>query len=786
MNRHFFLKNPLTRNGSFNRSRNIQPKEEETPKPKEIGLFRIRNLKRDYTEFSYAKVNREKRRSLKMPEHFDLIKIKFLGTFNYDLKKKFLDYGLLAVEYLDFNKTVLFEVDNTEKFQEFIKDMEFVVNSKTALPYSGKRYNLISLIYRFSFIDKRLYTPHNDGVIISLIDSSTNQAIKQKELLISFFKKNKLEYTVNNTETSIYVNSTDQRILELIESNFDIVKAIVSSRGVLIRPGVFGILRMDYGFNTQIPENLPIVGIIDTGVNEIAPFEGLVLETKNLTNETDNDLSGHGTMVAGLAIFGEEFFDKTKTEYTAKCRVLPIKVIHRENDSFNFIQLINAIKEAHLNHGVRLFNMSLVQDHYKKYNEAFSEFAYELDVLARELDILVFISVGNFDADSLKGVLEENTGECDYPDFFTAETNYHSGEDTNIASPSESLNNLSIGALAGNLETAESSDITPLSDYPAYYTRKFHYDYESEINSQTLPPKHKNKHLNKPDLVYEGGDLFTKESGMEVLRTPSDYYARTAGTSLSTPLIISKAAETLTSYDDLSCQSIKSLLINSANYEKAGNLEHFECKESLLKKLTGFGRPDSSLLFASSDNSITLIIEEEIKSKEIMKIPIYLPEYLIKSGNKLEFTISLNYSFYPEKDNHLNYLSTHLSFNLVKNLPIKDIAEKNAEETAVKNSFSWSEDHFGLPNLMFSNAQKKIYRLQPSDIEKLNGEIALAVRCITKPEFENIESYPFSVVIRIEELIKNETEFNLYSEIQGINNLENISELDQEINIELG
>jgi hypothetical protein len=263
-----------------------------------------------------------------------------------------------------------------------------------------------------------------------------------------------------------------------------------------------------------IPENLTTVGIIDTGINTIEPFNNLIVDDGiNITGETDADHSGHGTLVAGLAIFGQDFSASVEKTYKAKCKVLPIKVLHHGNGGINFPMLIKAIRTANKNKGIRIFNMSLVF-HPKKYNETFSEFAYELDFLSHQLGILIFISVGNFDADSLDDLLTiDPHSDHNYPDFYyklNKTSLVHNCENTNISIPSESLNNISIGALAGNLESGDNSDITPANIYPAYYSRKFHFDYEQKLNTTNFNRNQKNKNLNKPDLVFDGGDLLTE------------------------------------------------------------------------------------------------------------------------------------------------------------------------------------------------------------------------------------------------------------------------------------
>ena len=513
------------------------------------------------------------------------------------------------------------------------------------------------------------------------------------------------------------------------------------------------------------------------------------------------DEVGHGTLVAGLVSLGDDFYKNEKSKYYSKAKIFVIKVLQQDNDPLDIPHLLSDIRFAKHHHGVRIFNMSLVIPNAKKYNETYSQFAYELDKLAFEEDILVFISVGNFNDQSLKALIEEEPHlDHEYPDFFyklNSTTDVHNCEDTNICVPSESLNNISVGAIASNLEKKDCSDITPNALYPAYYSRKFHYDYNQKINTQNI--KQKNKHLNKPDFVFDGGDLFNENAGIEILRSPlvsrDKFFGRTCGTSLATPLVTSYAAEILNHYPKLRTQTVKALLVNSAKYESKSKLPHFKTKpDSLLKSLVGFGKPTKEGLIFNEDNSITFIIEESINVGEIMKIPIELPKYLKKSGNKLQFDISLCFSFMPVKDNQLDYLPLHISFNLVQNIQIEDIAwgvSKRTDDTPEKKvafgikNYSWSEDHFGIDNRILSNAQNATYRLQPTDYEKIDDSLAISVRCLAKKEhLQNLKNsrHNFSVVIKITEILNNETSGNLYSEMLEINNF---IEIDNNLDTEL-
>lgn len=798
--KHVYLNNRKSTQSGFNRKRGFdkQKQGDDEPKPEpKIYAYRISGFRQDYSNFNQSYKTRNDNRTIEFPAYIDLIEIRFFKTFNTDLKNQFFSkYGLLPLYYADFNKTVTFEVVDDILFQNFKTDLEYIIKFDDDLTYSGETYNLIALIYQFQFIDKRIKTTENSGFIISTIQSNSIETARvQLERLINFLDESNIAFNASDSDDLLFIDEASEDVLNTIERNFDIVKTITSSRVLKVRPGLFGTLHTEYGFGVEIPENLPIIGVIDTGVNSLEPFDGLILEDHiNITNQSQHDASGHGTLVAGLVIFGDELPSSIQDSYRAKCKVLPIKVLHNGTDGVDFPLLLEAIKAANHIHGVRLFNMSL-SFYHKKYNESFSDFAYELDKLAYELEILIFISVGNFDDTALIDLLTTSYHKNhDYPEFFyklDGTSPVHSCETTNICTPSDSLNNISIGATAGNLSDDDNSDITPFNVYPAYYTRKFNLDYDQKINKSDLNRNQKNKYLNKPDFVFDGGDLKNESSGLEVLADVGEFFQRTAGTSLSTPLISSIAAEILNIYPELHTQSIKALLMNSASYFKPENLPEFKENKKLLKALIGFGVPKKENVLFSETKTITMVVEDQIKPKEILTIPIHLPEYLKKAGNKLIFNISLAYGFPPDKGNHLNYLPLHISFNLVRNVPISTF-DGTSEDYQIKSGFSWSEDHYGIENRLFSNAQKKEYKLQPKDIQVVNGEVAVAVRCLNKTNIaESLKDYleknnhPFSLVIEIKEELKNQTDNDLYNEMFAINQLSIIGEASADSDIDL-
>lgn len=587
--------------------------------------------------------------------------------------------------------------------------------------------------------------------------------------------------------------------IDIIVDNFDIVQSVQSTRSGKIRPGRLGNVIRSFGIEIIPNKNAPLVGIIDTGVQNIEPLKPVLAEFNyDLTATAATwDSHGHGTMVAGLVALGVEYFTDIKDKYQGKAFIVPIKVLTDSEGHFSHSELVNTIESAYKK-GVRLFNLS-VNHLPKRYNSAFSNYAYLLDLLSYRNDLLIFISCGNLDYDHVEELYNNAHNSHTYPNYFyclETDSPFHRCETTNICAPSESLNNITVGALAENYTQEYTSGITPAKEYPASYTRKFHYDYNQQINGTDFSRNQRNKNLIKPDMIFSGGDLLDENAGIEVFSiTAGQFYTRNAGSSFSTPLVASLAAEILTAYPKLKTQTVKALLINSSDSACGNNPPAFT-ENGLLRKLIGNGTPDRETVLYSNENSITFVIEDSITVEEFKLIKVKLPDYLNPNKNpsnhKLNITATLCYKFPPVKGNHLSYCPLHISFGVFKP-DISDMAMKKTEEYKIKTAISWSEDFFGIENRLLSNVQKINYNLQPEDIGNVNNEICIAVRCTNKDEIDsNIadnlakDSHEFSLALTFTELPHEKANTNrLYNELFAANTVEVIGIIEPEIDIDL-
>src|SRR5690554_1849831 len=155
-NKHLYLNNRKNQQNSFNRKRGFGKQEEEEIKEEPtLKPFQITQLRNNYAAFNDSYAQRYSRRTIEFPHYIDLIEINFFPIFNFDLKKKFIQrYGLFPVSYKDFNRTVVFEIENSTLFNVFKLHLEFIISSSEPLAYSGEEYNLFANIFKFRFIDK--------------------------------------------------------------------------------------------------------------------------------------------------------------------------------------------------------------------------------------------------------------------------------------------------------------------------------------------------------------------------------------------------------------------------------------------------------------------------------------------------------------------------------------------------------------------------------------------------------------------------------------------------------
>lgn len=781
--------------------------------------------------------------------HWDLVEICFLKhvapDFADDIEQ---DYGLHAVRFSNFNQNVLFIVSNQDRFEQvFMNDMkEFCESDGNDIAAKLKPLTTIS-DFRYITTEKIKRDESTrslcENSIIKLISDSRYYREKEriKEVMMAYLREH--AHVRPLAADMIQIDSIEERYLEELISNFDIIDNIVQGLGrIRIVPDPYNDFRRALDFRLVVPDGLPTVGVLDTGTIDEEPFTRLDAGGTDLTMEQDYHSvhEGHGTTVASLASFGWNYFQAHKDvqEIEADARIYTIKVQNNAEGRLNIYDIQQAIIDANRNHAVRIFNLSM-NARGKDYNSDISPYAYILDTLAYELDILIFISTGNLVRADVEAIHDEmgndNTSESvrnflRYPNHYYnpkfEEAGSHFCVFSNLNEPAESMNNMTIGALADNLQAADHTDMSLGKEFPAYYTKKYYIDYNGEINGTKFNQNQRNKHIFKPDIVMPGGDVLTEESAMSVISTNALglCYIKNSGTSYAAPLASNLAAKVLGKYPNLNMQTVKALLINSAEkvpttylndtilrlkQAEAGTEDINGLDQNERRKLTtkynaellnsfisGHGMPSMGKCLSSTNKRVTLIVEDKIAFDSYKVMNLNIPSYinLHHGRTALKMTATLCYKFKPKQNDALSYNPLHISFLIGKSMNF-DNPEGNAREysTTTKaengermrikgNVFAWSDDFYPASSKRFSNVQKMEYNFRGSELEGIRDQMSIVLRCTGRNLYpQNQSEHPFSLVITLEENkceeLKNES---LYDELQLVNTLEAISELTAE------
>lgn len=718
---HLYLKNPFGSVKKFNKSRSIT---DTKPEEKDPEAYR-RHKQKLHTSFVQLTKDRAVRLQQKtlVPTNIEIVEIRFLIPFSdgakFKTRTRFLnEFGLSPVMQKDFNRTVLFAIVDDVKFRRFDVLLNQYIQSDNRISPQGTLYAIMTTLYdvkyhtaediRNNCSSNLVFEFINNNLDVHAVYEAQLEALKNH--LEGLLSVNEIDsFTIDPYEKMVQIKGVSREIVIELAKNFDILAQAHCLRSPTVKPDQFNTVQLAWDLLIRRNDGTDIVvGILDNGVRPIDPLQEVVVGGLDLT-PTNDALSAshpHGTVVASLASVGERYFTG-EHELTTDARVYSIKILDSINGYIDVIKLVEAIRNVHQQYGVRLFNLSVCAQS-KGYNESPSLFAYLLDKLAYELDIMIFIAAGNMDYDDLVTMQEDPHDLHAYPNHFYspgASSDIHSCEFTNICIPAESMNHISVGALADNFRPETQTHLSLDKDLPAYYTRKNHYDFKQTINGGKLSPNHGNRNLVKPDIVMPGGDLLSDESAMQVLgfgEIGTDYYAFDAGTSLATPLALNLAVQLLNLYPSISLQSVKALMLNSADSfshdylenmvrqrkdalsnerhgvgfddlqksDKMNITKQFLSAEDIHRNLAGYGKPDKERLLYSTDKDVSLLIEDVIPTDHHKVVLVHIPDYLLDSTTSkcLDIQATLCFKINPAWGNHVDYNPLHMSFNFANSV----------------------------------------------------------------------------------------------------------------------
>ncbi len=751
-------------------------------------------------EQKYARKNR----SLEIPADVDYIQVNFVSQFV--ISKYFNDYykkfGLEAINFFNFGKSGLFAVVNRDLFQIYLNEINSFIQFGLNINPDSKYDNYVTYVNSFKLLTAKdiirfKVDEIGNVVYLSLVELPLASQLQYAliESLIAFLKSNSISHYFDKTVNRIELFDVSFEQVQLIAENFDVIQNVTCSLSSIVRPSDFNFVKREYGFNiSNAADDLPLIGIIDTGISMDTPLKSITIQDDSFSLQGNPliDISGtkregHGTAVAALAALGRiNHLNKFQGEVRADAKLLSIKLFESGKGYLSETQVVKMLYDAKSKYpSMKLFVLTICYDKFKAKNEPFSSYTYELDKFAHSTDSLIFICTAN----NINAV-NENT------DYDLA---YFGSVHTNLSTPADSLNNVTVGAAAENLNNGPFYGISSGREFPTLYSRKGHIDLAA-----VFPRNKSNKNYFKPDVIECGGDLgfynpttidYIDNSAMAVLSArPELGYILETGTSLSAPLTANLAAKILNEYPNINAQTIKALIINGASLN---NIQFPKQVSHLLNVTAGNGFVDVENSLFSNENKATLILEDVISDTDLKIYPIYFPKYLLEDdlGRKkglVKITATLCFSFEPLQNNQLSYNPIHMAFSFFKNHSADEINAKNDDfNSKLRSTLSWSQNGRNVSKpIPFSNSQKINFTIDLNHLISENQVLKLAIHCKVSTQIigglpaSYTKQFPFSMAISIEENTKKKSG-KLYDELLQINNLEVLGDIELEGSIDL-
>jgi hypothetical protein len=368
---------------------------------------------------------------------------------------------------------------------------------------------------------------------------------------------------------------------------------------------------------TPPPPGAPAVGLLDTGVNHAHPLlapvmaDGDVHTLKPPWGVHDTHPDGHGTQMAGLAIYGDlsPMLDSTEAvELTHG--VQSLKLIHPTDphrEELYGAVTIEAVSRLEIDAARRrVYCMAITADDRDRGRP--SSWSAAIDNLAcgaiNDTQRLIIISTGNV----------EQADRIHYPAY---------NETAGVQDPAQAWNALTVG---GYTEKA----LVDQDENPGWTALAAHGDLAPASRTSMTWPKSRKTPL-KPDIVMEAGNMgqppgagapdFLDE--LQLLTSNRQFaagqrpFVTFQDTSAASALAANLATRLLARYPHFTPKALRGFMVHASRWTpamiaRATDLQGRVDIERLLRTF-GYGTPNLEALFYSANNVLTLIADDTLQ-----------------------------------------------------------------------------------------------------------------------------------------------------------------------------
>jgi subtilisin family serine protease len=499
-------------------------------------------------------------------------------------------------------------------------------------------------------------------------------------------------------------------------------------------------------------EDAPSIAVLDSGINDAHPvLTNVVQERAGFPSSIGiSDSFGHGTKVSGVATYGDVRDCIETQNFSPRVRLLAGKVV---NDQGNFddnmlvpSQMDAAIRYFH-EKGCRIFNLSLGDINAVYSGGKVGTWTATLDDLARELNVLIVVSAGNYTHIPAQGHAEEVL--TDYPSYLL-------DSPSRLLEPSVGANVLTVGAVAQAAAVPNdlpgTVGVRPIASVgePAPFTR-------SGPGIQKAI---------KPDLCDDGGNVLfdgttqtlKRFAESEIMTAHSRYLERlfttARGTSYAAPLVAHKAALVLQAFPEASANLLRALLANSARVPPAAIAKLQSQGKEAIRNLCGYGISNVELASTSDANRVVLYADDSIAMDHFYVYEVPIPTEFTETKGARSIRVTLAFDP-PTRHTRNDYLGVEMSFRLVRGKTLEQVIDHFKKRTkeegkppALEGKFDCGFD-IGPTIRERGTLQCDTFTMSQNPSQEYNDTYYLVVRCENQWNPDEFLRQRFAVVLEL-------------------------------------
>jgi len=435
------------------------------------------------------------------------------------------------------------------------------------------------------------------------------------------------------------------------------------------------------------PEGGPRVCVLDSGLASGHPLLGPYVGDASSVHSSITsaaDLHGHGTAVAGAAVFGDLRRRLETRDFDSTITVFSARMLDDNNELDDEKLVVNQIREAVERYreppfSCRVFNIAFGEREtfIAKSRGRQGIWAEVLDILAVEYDVVFVVAAGNVP------VITSNAEEAER---LVVSAGRHLREPQHrLVDPATSALAVTVGAISARAQTttprgAGADDIrrpvAPNSGDPAPFTRVGPGVFDAL----------------KPDFVDDGGNLTW--SGFGSFRTVHQdeansvlllnnqmsglrgWFRYDVGTSYAAPRVARVAA--LVEHRlrvDLGRPPTSNLVraVLGAGAVSANDVDE-HCGSGATVNMTGYGRVDEDFALWSSERRVVLLSEEELPLDHFAMFELPVPDEFMALRGRKHLTAAVAYDP-PTRARRAEYLGVSLDFNMYRGIDQDELFE---------------------------------------------------------------------------------------------------------------